>query len=39
MQVAKDGQGAAVALDGKMIDAPVIRRAELILAGALEYNA
>ncbi|SEM26210.1 CoA ester lyase [Bradyrhizobium sp. OK095] len=34
IQAAKDGQGAAVALDGKMIDAPVIRRAELILAGA-----
>lgn len=31
MEVAK--AGAAVALDGKMIDAPVIRRAELILAG------
>lgn len=36
MQAAEDGRGAAVALDGKMIDAPVIRRAELILAGAAE---
>lgn len=36
MLAAKDGQGAAVALDGKMVDAPVIRRAELILAGSLE---
>jgi len=36
MQAAQDGQGAAVALDGKMIDAPVIRRAELILAAEVE---
>jgi citrate lyase subunit beta/citryl-CoA lyase len=27
------GAGGAVALDGKMIDAPVMRRAEFILAG------
>ncbi|EJN07269.1 citrate lyase beta subunit [Bradyrhizobium sp. YR681] len=32
MEVAESAGGAAVALDGKMIDAPVIRRAELILA-------
>lgn len=34
MDAATGSQGGAVALDGKMIDAPVIRRAELILAGA-----
>ncbi|MBR0706343.1 HpcH/HpaI aldolase/citrate lyase family protein [Bradyrhizobium liaoningense] len=33
LEVAEGANGAAVALDGKMIDAPVIRRAELILAG------
>lgn len=33
MTVAAGAGGGAVALDGKMIDAPVIRRAELILAG------
>lgn len=31
MAAAEGGGGAAVALDGKMIDAPVIRRAEQIL--------
>ncbi|OAF12903.1 hypothetical protein AYJ54_44965 [Bradyrhizobium centrolobii] len=33
MEAADSGRGGAVALDGKMIDAPVIRRAQLILAG------
>lgn len=33
LEAAGGARGAAVALDGKMIDAPVIRRAELILAG------
>ena len=32
MAAASCGGGGAVALDGKMVDAPVIRRAELILA-------
>ena len=35
MQAAEGARGGAVALDGKMIDAPVIRRAELILSSAL----
>jgi citrate lyase subunit beta/citryl-CoA lyase len=34
MAAAEGGAGAAVALDGKMIDAPVIRHAELILGSA-----
>jgi len=33
MEVARSSGGGAVALDGKMVDAPVIRRAELILNG------
>ncbi|MDH2352267.1 CoA ester lyase [Bradyrhizobium sp. SSUT112] len=41
LEAAEGAGGAAVALDGKMIDAPVIRRAELIVAGAaqLQHNA
>jgi citrate lyase subunit beta/citryl-CoA lyase len=35
MAAAEGGAGAAVALDGKMVDAPVIRRAELILGNAV----
>ncbi len=34
MEAAEGARGGAVALDGKMIDAPVIRRAELILSSA-----
>jgi citrate lyase subunit beta/citryl-CoA lyase len=34
LEAAASGGGGAVALDGKMIDAPVIRRAELILGDA-----
>jgi citrate lyase subunit beta/citryl-CoA lyase len=34
MEATEASRGGAVALDGKMIDGPVIRRAELLLAGA-----
>ena len=40
MEAAEGARGGAVALDGKMIDAPVIRRAEVILSNApTRYNA
>jgi citrate lyase subunit beta/citryl-CoA lyase len=38
LEAAASGGGGAVALDGKMIDAPVIRRAELILGDASSKN-